>query len=333
MEKSANPIHVIRQMTERVGSAQTVEEALRWILELLAEIVPGDVRAFLLLDEDGSTLRVKAALGLDPQFIGRFEGTVGAGFIADVLWGGRVRALRMADPSSEEYKALRLDRAFKSGVAAPMGAAGHRVGYLWLQSESEDAYNLEHLNLAAIAANLAGEKVAHILANAECARHVPIDTQTGLLRHLEFERRLGVEIERARRAGSKVSVLLVHLEGFARLKAAGVVDETMRDMARLAHEELRGIDFLGRQSADRIEACLPDTGSDEALTAAKRLHEKLDGLRSERFAKDPVGVAIGVAAFPDDAADVRGLITCAGKSALAARRPDSGHVVRSSGRS
>ncbi len=332
MEKASNALNIVRQMTDRAGAAHTVEEALRWILDLMGEAVPGEVRAFLLLDPGGMTLRIKSAEGIDAGFMASFERPVGTGILADVLWGGRVRGVRSADPSTDEYRELRLDRAFKSGIAAPLGAAGHRLGYLWVQSDADDRYDLEHLNLVAIAANLAGEVAAHIRARDECARHVPIEIATGLLRHVEFERRLGLEVERARRSESGLGLLMVHIEGLAKLKPGADLDECMGEMVDVARRDLRGADFLGRHSAARFEVCLPDASASDALEAAKRLHGKLVALSAGTEAEKSVKTLMGVAVFPHDATDVRGLVTSAGKSVLVARRPGSDRVVRLSGR-
>jgi diguanylate cyclase (GGDEF)-like protein len=322
-------------MIERAGSAETAEEALRWILDILDEMVPGEVKAFLLLDDDGMTLRVKTAKGLEPEFMGRFERQVGGGVLADVVWGGRVRGLRQVDPSSEEYKQMRLDRAFKSAVAAPAGAVGRSIGCLCVQSEREDDYNLEHLNLVALAANLAGEVVSHMRARSECARLQPLDAETGLLRHVQFTKRLGEEIARARRTRLPTSVLLVHLDGLAKLRAAGgrePADEVVRELARIARSTLRGVDFLGRESLGRVEVCLPDTGADAAVVAGRRLLEEVDRFSGERWPEAGLRASVGVATFPDDVDDARALLARASEAVVAARRAGSDHVVRLAGK-
>ena len=164
MEPDTNALNSVRQMIERAGAAETIEDALRWILDILDGVVPGEVKAFLLLQEDGATLRVKTARGLSTEFIGRFEKTVEGGALADVVWGGRVRGVREADPSSDEYRDFRLERAFGSGVAAPVGVAARRYGHLWVQSDKPLVYTLTHLSLVSLAGSLAGEVVGHIRA-------------------------------------------------------------------------------------------------------------------------------------------------------------------------
>ncbi|MHC4248423.1 MAG: sensor domain-containing diguanylate cyclase [Planctomycetota bacterium] len=327
-------LNSVRHMVERAGAAETIDDALRWILDILDDVVPGDVKAFLLLQEDGATLRVKTGIGLEPEFIGRFEKPVEGGIVADVIWGGHVRGVREADPSSDEYKELRLDRTYGSGLAAPVGAGARRFGYLWVQSEKDFAYALKHMNLVSLAGSLAGEVVSHISARAECAKLVPIELETGLLRHIEFMRRLSLEIDRAKRNDNVVSVILLHVEGLVRVRARGGrprVDEVVREVARVARAALRGVDFLGHQGGGRIEICVPETPTGDALIAARRLREDIMQLGRETWPGSPVGASLGIAEFPADAEDARGLVANASTAALAARQSEGEHVVRYAG--
>jgi len=324
-------LNSVRQMVERAGAAESIDDALRWILDILHDVVPGDTKAFLLLQEDGATLRVRTAIGLEPEFIGRFEKPVEGGIIADVIWGGHVRGIREADPSSDEYKELRLDRVYGSGLAAPVGAGARRFGYLWVQSEKDFAYALKHMNLVSLAGSLAGEVVSHISARAECARLVPIELETGLLRHIEFMRRLAQEIERAKRNGKPVSAMLLHIEGLVRVRARGGrprVDEVVREVARVARAGLRGVDFLGHQGGGRIEICVPDTPAGDALIAARRLREDIMELGRKTWPGSPVGATFGIAEHPSDAADARELVANASTAALSARQSEGEQVIR-----
>ena len=327
-------LNSVRQMVERAGAAETIDDALRWILDILDDVVPGDAKAFLLLQEDGATLRVKTAIGLEPEFIGRFERPVEGGITADVIWGGHVRGVREDDPSSDEYKELRLDRVFGSGLAAPVGAGARRFGYLWVQSEKDFAYALKHMNLVSLAGSLAGEVVSHISARAECARLVPIELETGLLRHIEFMRRLSLEIERAKRNSDVVSAMLLHIEGLVRVRARGGrprVDEVVREVARVAKGALRGVDFLGHQGGGRIEIGVPDTPAGDAIIAARRLREGIMDLGRKTWPGSPIGASIGVAEYPADGEDARDLVGHASTAALAARQSEGEHVIRYAG--
>jgi diguanylate cyclase (GGDEF)-like protein len=323
MDKAAQSIHAIRQMIERAGAAETVEDATRWILDVLEDIVPADVKAFVMLEDDGVTLRIKTASGIEPDAIGRFERSVGTGILAEVVWSGRAHGIREADPASDEYKELRLDRAFKSGVVAPVGIGGRHFGYLWVQADTADAFDLTQFNIVALSASLAGEVISHIIARSECALHVPVDLETGLLRHVEFSRRLSAEIARAGRGGMPVSVMMLRLDGLHRIRSRGgkaAVTAALREFTRLTRGTLRGVDFLGLGAQDKIEVCLPDTPPDDSLKAADRVRAKLVQNFGERHADAQLTLGVGVAAFPDNGLDGRAVLARATEAALASHR-------------
>jgi diguanylate cyclase (GGDEF)-like protein len=318
-------------MVERVGAAESIEDATRWILDVLEDVIPAGIKAFILLEDDGATLRIRAATGLDPEFIGRFERRVGTGPLADVVWSGHALGVRDAEPASEQYKDFRLDLAYASGVAAPVSAAGRHFGYLWVQSDKEDAYDLTAFNIVALCAALAGEVISHMQTRMECALHVPIDLETGLLRQLEFARRLSGEVERARRGDLPVSVIVMRLDGLHQLKAVGgraLVVDAIKDLARVVRGTLRGIDLLGSGGPDRMEACLPDTAADDAVRAAERVRSELVKACAASWPEYALVPDIGVAAFPDDADDSRALMARAVEAAVMARKDGEGRVTR-----
>jgi diguanylate cyclase (GGDEF)-like protein len=320
-------------MIERAGAAETIDDATRWILDVLDDIVPADVMAFVLLEDDGVTLRIRTAIGLASEDIAHFERSVGTGILADVVWSGRTHGIREADPSSTEYKELRLGRAFKSGVVAPVGIAGRNFGYLWVQSERDSAFDVDHFNIVALSSSLAGEVISHIQARTECALHVPVDLDTGLLRHVEFLRRLSSEVERASRGSVPVSVLILRLDGLHRLRAKGgkaAVGAAFKDITRLARSTLRGVDFLGLGGQDRIEVCLPDTPSEDAIKAAERVRARLaEMFGDQRYVGYKLSIGAGVAAFPANATDGRAALARATEAALASHRAGGTNVVAS----
>lgn len=325
----------IRQTVERAGSAATVEEALRWLLDFAADFLPGEVSAFLLLEEGGLAIRVRLARGLESAFVAGFERPVGHGVLANVVWSGQTHAVRYADPSSDTYKELRLDRAFGSGIAAPVSSGGRPFGYFWVQSEQKNAYDLEHLNTAGLVGTVAGEVLSHLEMRRECARLVPIEPETGLLRQLKLAERLSEEIERARRHGRPVSALMVHVQGLGKIRmkeGSAAAEETVKELARVARQNLRGIDLLGRAGPERVAACLPDTSPEEALKAGERLQKEIEELLKERRPESKLRVAVGVAAFPEDAEDARGLLMRLAEAALKASRGGVGPVVRFKGK-
>lgn len=107
------------------------------------------------------------------------------------------------------------------------------------------------------------------------------DSLTGLLvrrRLIELGRD---EVDRARRQGRSLAILLIDVDGFKEINdtyghPAG--DELLRAVAAVGRTELRSFDLLGRYGGDEFAAVLPDVGPEEALAVAERLRQAVSAL-------------------------------------------------------
>lgn len=135
----------------------------------------------------------------------------------------------------------------------------------------------------------------------ELRQRATTDELTGLLtRGRLFELGRG-ELERARRQGRSLGVLILDIDRFKEANdrfghLAG--DELLRGVASVCREELRSFDLLARLGGDELAAVLPDLNPEEALMAAERLRREVAGMtvgyRGKRLtATVSVGVACG----------------------------------------
>lgn len=329
MSQEVNHINVVRQMLERAGTAGGVEQALRWLLEQLDEVIDG-VKAFILLEPDGETLHIMSASGLSTEFIGKYERSVGHGMLGEVVLGGRLRGIREADPTSEDYKDLKLEHPFGSALAAPLSAGNQHLGYLWVESTEPHAFELSDLNLTSVTGLIAGMIISHMRIVSECASLMPVDKTTGLLRNAEFTRRVRLEVQRAKRTGGTVSLLMLHVDGLTRIRARSGDEEVERiekELARTFGAALRGIDFVGLQGAGRMFACLPDAPPEAAVVAAKRTLELMSGVTSTDT-ESLLSVHLGLSNFPKDCESGSSLIATASDAAHTARKLNDGTVAQ-----
>ncbi len=96
-------------------------------------------------------------------------------------------------------------------------------------------------------------------------------------KHSEWELRR--EIERSRRYGAPISLVLVDLDGFRLLneklgRAAG--DRTLQELARILRLSTRKTDTVGRWGGEEFALVLPETSADEALGAAEKIRRVVE---------------------------------------------------------
>jgi diguanylate cyclase (GGDEF)-like protein/putative nucleotidyltransferase with HDIG domain len=153
------------------------------------------------------------------------------------------------------------------------------------------------LALLAVVVHQRGEIGRLTLRLSEASR---FDAVTGLLNRRAFEEMLNFELDRSRRTGRPVSLIIGEVDGLGRLNserghAAG--DTALQQVASDMAKWKRRIDSAGRLGGEKFGVILPETDEDGAYLVAERLR------RASRrtFAADalPLTISFGVAAYPD----------------------------------
>lgn len=124
------------------------------------------------------------------------------------------------------------------------------------------------------------------------------DGLTGLYNHAYLQELLDRELERARRHGRALSVLMLDIDHFKEVNdryGHPVGDTVLARVGEVLAGSLRTIDLPARYGGEEFMVLLPDTGSDSARTLAERLRTIMAG----EFVPTPGGavsitVSIGV---------------------------------------
>jgi len=149
------------------------------------------------------------------------------------------------------------------------------------------------------------------LARIEAERLSITDPLTGLFNRRYFHYRLEQEIERARRHGDSVSVLMLDLDHFKHVNdryghRAG--DDALRMTGDLLTRQLRRLDVCTRWGGEEFAIIMPNTGAPGGVVVAQRL---LGALRAKACLSAPplsepaggpepvqITASLGLAAFP-----------------------------------
>ncbi len=175
--------------------------------------------------------------------------------------------------------------------------------------ESE-VWNLpEYVVAAGMILLLLEEQIEH---NHYLALH---DELTGLPNRRLFQDRLTRSLERARRTGSKTALLLIDLDQFKHVNDtlghhAG--DQVLKRVGAIFSARIRRSDTVARTGGDEFSIILdqPISRSDAELVAkslADLIHEPFD-VANQTI---QIGASVGIAVFPEDAADAEGLCIAA----------------------
>ena len=163
-------------------------------------------------------------------------------------------------------------------------------------------------------------------ATSELAYKARHDALTDLLNHASFTRELELELERAQRYGSGVTLVFFDLNDFKDLNdtqghQAG--DRALQQVARLLREELRRSDLAGRMGGDEFAAMLAESEHDTGETFLDRLNVRIGELVESGELPVPVGMSAGVTRYPDDGDDAQALFALADTRLYEAKRASS----------
>jgi two-component system cell cycle response regulator len=152
---------------------------------------------------------------------------------------------------------------------------------------------------------------------SEASRH---DALTGLLNRRAFEELLNLEIERSRRTGRPVSVIVGEVDGLGRVNAERghqTGDLALQQLARDMAKWKRRIDSAGRISGEKFGILLPETDQHGAYLVAERLRRA--GRRTFSVDALPMTLSFGVASYPEHGEQFGVLMGAASRAVEVAR--------------
>ena len=148
---------------------------------------------------------------------------------------------------------------------------------------------------------------------AELERIANIDMLTGLPNRSALTGRLAEEFERAFRYEQPMSLLFIDIDHFKRVNDSlghGAGDSVLREVAESLRFTARGIDFVGRYGGEEFLIIAPGTWTADAMILAERLRNHVQRVTVSDRDGDArnITISIGIAGYPEHAADVSSLL-------------------------
>jgi diguanylate cyclase (GGDEF)-like protein len=299
-------------------------EALAKMASSLETVSEGRDVAGLLLDGLIDTFSftrgtVLAKLGDDVSVIAaRGEGvpTEASVIAADPLmhqaWKSRRTLLVPAFDAEANPGLSTLFPQGKNLLVVPLTAEGGSVGVVVLEHGVKLGSRIERRVVSMV--ERFSSHAALALRNASLVDQLrdmaATDGLTGVANRRTFEAALQVELTRASRAGSAVSLVLIDIDHFKELNDTHghqVGDEVLRGVAKLLREQSRAFDTPARYGGEEFAVIMPGCDIGDAERGAERLRRAIAAMETVT----PVTVSTGVATFPVHAADADSLVQMA----------------------
>src|SRR6202045_2083809 len=295
-QQRARQLQATNAIAQQTTAVLDLEELLDRVCQLIQDAFRvSHVSLFLREDHD---LVLRAHHGtLTPSIPegGRFEANTEPW--ASILADGRTA---MEKDLGEAPAHTKFFSETASRMFIPLVSFGQTLGVLALDSSKADAFrDGDQQSLESVA-----DICATAIQNAHYVDRVKqlayLDGLTGIFNRRFFELRIMEEIERARRYGTGMAVIMADIDQFKRLNDEFghlLGDEVLRQVSSLFHQQLRKVDVVCRYGGEEFAILLPQITAQHAIAIAEKLRRMVE---SYQFPGVPrtITISAGVAAFP-----------------------------------
>jgi diguanylate cyclase (GGDEF)-like protein len=304
---------------------------LRTVLDSLVTVTcrafDYDSGAVLMAGADGDELTVEAFYGERSVPVG----TTLPGGIGITGWVGRSGTPVVVDDVRTDPRYHRLDERTQSELAVPLIAEGKVLGVFNVESVRRGAFGARDLRLLTTLASYAVVAIQNARLYERAQRLAITDGLTELYNHRYFHESLARVLERARRDGQSVGLIMLEIDHFKRYNdtyghQSG--DVALRTVAGLLRRGSRPSDVVARYGGDEFMVILPGAGKAAAQETGERLRRAVEAypLILGDDVITSVTLSVGVAAYPHDGVTVDQLIETVDRAQYSAKRSGGNKV-------
>ncbi|WPB81095.1 diguanylate cyclase [Archangium violaceum] len=218
-------------------------------------------------------------------------------------------------------------------LCIPMVHMESVLGVLNFRRPEIASFAPEELELLTAVADQAATAVKNAMLHAEAVKLTMTDPLTGVPNRRHLFARLELEVARAQRFGTPMSILMVDIDHFKKLNdAAGhrAGDETLRKVCDVLRARLRKVDTLARYGGEEFMLVLSNVSKNDAFEVAEKLRRSIMEAPQLATPTQPGGhitVSIGVATMPADSTSQDTLVDCADAALYASKRAGRNSVT------
>jgi diguanylate cyclase (GGDEF)-like protein len=304
------------RLGEAVAANLDRDALLELVVRTAVDGVGADAGRACVRTPDGLTLQERSRVGILDGLEGAVESVE-----SEALRGGVAREV-----SAGSANAIAHPLRGANGSSDVVGVVS--IGRTGRPFTSGDRDLLSYL------AGQAARSIENVQLHETAARESITDDLTGLSNRRAFDDALTSEIERSKRYGDGVGLVILDLDNF---KAVNDTyghqqgDVVLREVARVLRETSREVDHPARYGGEELAVVVPGTDLEGTFNFAERMRERIGELRIPRIDGQgmiTITTSCGVAAVPPGAADERTILAAADAALYEAKRTGRNKSVR-----
>jgi diguanylate cyclase (GGDEF)-like protein len=223
---------------------------------------------------------------------------------------------------------VRLFKESRSRMSIPLISFGQTLGVLTMHSDQADAFRGNELESLESVADICANSIQNANYVERVRQLAYLDGLTGIFNRRYFEMRIMEEIERARRYGNGMAVIMADIDDFKRLNddfGHLLGDEVLRQVSSLFHQQVRKIDVVCRYGGEEFAILLTHTNAQQAVAIAEKLRRLMEKWQFPGVPRT-VTISAGVAAFPTHGITRDDIIRAADNGLYAAKQAGRNRV-------
>ncbi|MGA9046144.1 diguanylate cyclase [Sulfuricurvum sp.] len=311
--KHAEEALVIREREQaavaELGSFALSGKELSAVFEHAVELVTQtlEVKFSLILEAQpkSETLLFRAGTGWDTVAKDQFLNNADFA-LSSCLTQPSEQPLILGDPSNEPHLAchtfLLKQLGVVSGVTLQIGSHTNLFGVIGVFSAYPRDFSKDDMNFLQAVANVLSSAVQRKRSEEEINLLATTDTLTGIANRREFSMQLEKEIERAKRYGTPLSLVMYDIDYFKRVNDTfghDAGDSVLQTLTEVVKSNIRSVDIVARWGGEEFMILMPQSDGAAAGGAAEKLRQEIVQHPFERVGN--LTVSFGVTAFaPQD---------------------------------
>ncbi|HZR57316.1 MAG TPA: sensor domain-containing diguanylate cyclase [Terriglobales bacterium] len=327
--RRASQLQAINAIAQQMTAVLDLKELLNKVCLLVHDAFQAAHVSVLLKEEDELVLNAHHG-NLTPQIPegGRFSAVTG-------LWGRSLRATKTLiendSKNDPEYVNFYLETG--SRMCIPLVSFGQPLGVLVLDNAEANTFNVHDMQPLESVADICATAIqnAHYVERVKQLAY--LDGLTGIFNRRFFELRMVEELDRARRFGAGMAVIMVDIDHFKRLNDEFghlLGDEVLRQISSIFHQQLRKIDVVCRYGGEEFAILLSQTDPQHALTVAEKLRSVVEGWQFPGVPRS-VTISVGAANYPDHGTTRDELVKAADAGLYSAKQAGRNRVFQAPG--
>jgi diguanylate cyclase (GGDEF)-like protein len=321
----------IHRLTRTLGRVQGLDAVCALVVRHVGRCVRGRFVAFAV-PIDANHLAIVATHGYPLDLVKMLRFTPGVGVIGSVYQKGTPMLIEdvAAVPGLKRRPRYRTN----SFMAVPISAGSDVLGVVCVADRLDDGpfsrQDLSDLRALTAPAALALARERARREADEFARAAVMDPLSGLFNRRYFEERLDEEIDRARRHGTAVALLMIDIDNFKGINDRFghlVGDLVIRGVGDILKRSVRKFDLCTRFGGEEFAIVMPGSGPENSTPVAERIRVRIEAFRANEPQLADLRVTASIGMSVSYGASAKELMSDADEALYQAKREGKNRLV------